>query len=68
MSKLGNVEMVEDVRDAETSSTTKNVAKTSIRVPLPVEIAHLTREQQDALEKRLVRRLDFRLMPVIIIM
>jgi hypothetical protein len=38
------------------------------RIPLPAELAHLTRDEQDALEKRLVRKIDTRLMPIVILM
>jgi hypothetical protein len=38
------------------------------RVPLPEKIAHLTHDEQDALEKRVVRKMDFRLRPILIIM
>jgi hypothetical protein len=38
------------------------------RIQLPAELAHLTRDEQDALEKRLVRKMDMRLMPIVIIM
>jgi hypothetical protein len=38
------------------------------RIPLPAELAHLTRDEQDALEKRLVRKIDTCLMPIVILM
>lgn len=37
-------------------------------LPLPDEIAHLSREEQRRLERSLVRRLDLTLMPVVFIL
>lgn len=37
-------------------------------LPLPEEIAHLTRDECKRLERKLTRRLDFTLMPVVFIL
>lgn len=67
MSKENVVEFVENQRSAD--MTTKDVVLDEhFRLPLPEEIAHLTREEQDSLEKRIVRKMDMRLMPILIVM
>ena len=66
MSKDGDVEFVEAQR---TPSPEKDILPSeNARVPLPEEIAHLTLDEQNELEKRVVRKMDFRLMPILIIM
>lgn len=67
MSKVDvyDVELVETV----TSTTdVKALATVDIRVPLPSELIHLSLEEQDTLEKHVVRKMDRRLMPIIIVM
>jgi hypothetical protein len=66
MGKAGEVEFLE-------TPTTTSVEKDALpsetaRVPLPAEIAHLTLDEQNELEKKVVRKMDFRLMPILIIM
>lgn len=62
-----------DVEYLEHQTTNEIIGKDIVRdeharLPLPAEIAHLTRDEQDELEKRLVRKMDMRLMPILIIM
>lgn len=62
-----------DVEFVERQNTEDIIGKEILRdeharLPLPTEIAHLTRDEQDQLEKRLVRKMDMRLMPILIVM
>lgn len=60
-----------DVQLVETVTSTTDVkalATVDIRVPLPSELIHLSLEEQDTLEKHVVRKMDRRLMPIIIVM
>jgi hypothetical protein len=67
---MGTENEVQLVETRTNSSSTDKVAlpAENARVPLPPQIAHLTLEQQNALEKRVVRKMDFRLMPILILM
>jgi hypothetical protein len=66
MAKGAEVEFVEAQR---ITSAEKNVLPSeNARLPLPEEIAHLTLDEQNELEKRVVRKIDFRLMPILILM
>ena len=38
------------------------------QIPLPAELAHMSREDLDILDKKLVRKIDMRLMPIVILM
>jgi hypothetical protein len=67
MSKIGVAEMIENRID-DSPPVEKLLHSADVRVPLPAAIAHLTLEEQDALEKRVVRKMDYRLMPILIIM
>lgn len=66
MSKTGISELVQ--HESNPISVEKQLPSADARVPLPAEIAHLTLEEQNALERRVVRKMDLRLMPVLIIM
>lgn len=59
--------MVENQLDVENLKPTELLTITD-RIPLPVEIAHLSREEQEEMEKKLVRKMDIRLMPIVILM
>lgn len=64
---------VYDVHLVETVASTTDVkplplATIDIRVPLPDELIHLSLEEQDSLERHIVRKMDRRLMPIIIVM
>ena len=59
--------MIENQFDVEGGKPGKLLSITE-RVPLPAEIAHLTKEEQEQMEKKLVRKIDIRLMPIVILM
>jgi glutaredoxin len=46
----------------------KPMATVDFRISLPDELIHLSLEEQNELEKRIVRKMDRRLMPIIIVM
>lgn len=62
---MHDVELVETVTS---TSDVKPLAAFDIRVPLPSELTHLSLEEQGALEKHVVQKIDRRLMPIIIVM
>lgn len=62
---------VHDVQLVETVTSTSDVkplAAFDIQVPLPSELIHLSLEEQSALEKHIVQKINRRLMPIIIVM
>jgi hypothetical protein len=65
MSKLDDVQLVETVT---TNMEAKPMATVDFRISLPDELIHLSLEEQNELEKRIVRKMDRRLMPIIIVM
>jgi predicted nucleotidyltransferase len=67
MSKI-DVHDVQLVETVTTTSDEKPLAAVDIRVPLPSELIHLSLEEQDILEKHIVKKMDRRLMPIIIVM
>lgn len=65
MSKSGDVQLVETLTSV---TDAKPLAAADYQVPLPDELVHLTRDEQITFEKHLVRKIDLRLMPIIIVM
>lgn len=59
------VQLVETITP---TTDVKPLATVDVRVPLPTELIHLSLEEQDALEKHVVKKMDKRLMPIIIVM
>ena len=66
--KTAEVSMLEDQLDTEGSVKPTELLAITDRLPLPAKIAHLTLEDQDQMEARLVRKIDYRLMPIVILM
>lgn len=66
MASKNDIQMIEG--SIETGLDLKALPDQDARVPLPIEIAHLTLDQQASLEKHIVRKMDRRLMPILIIM
>lgn len=54
--------------DAEHVDDIKAAPLLPDELPLPVEIVHLTQEEQQCMEKSLVRRLDLSVMPVVFLL
>lgn len=73
-SKMATHEIAKDDVQAQYLETLEcNYVKAPVvglndRLPLPEALAHLTPDEEAALEKRIVRKIDMRLMPIIICM
>jgi hypothetical protein len=66
MSGKNDIQLVEST--SATGTDLKALPAQEARVPLPAEIAHLTLDEQEALEIHIVRKMDRRLMPILIVM
>jgi hypothetical protein len=60
--------MLEHQLDVEGLNKPTELLAITDRIPLPAEIAHLTEAEQEQLERKIVRKMDYRLMPVVILM
>jgi hypothetical protein len=66
--KEPDVSMVENQLDVDGPIKPTELLAMTDRIALPAEIAHLTAEEQEHLEKKVVRKIDYRLMPIVILM
>ncbi|KIW67351.1 hypothetical protein PV04_06612 [Phialophora macrospora] len=66
--KSPEVIMLEHQLDVEDLKKPTELLAITDRIPLPAEIAHLTREEQERLERNVVRKMDYRLMPIVVLM
>jgi hypothetical protein len=62
------VTMLEHQLDVEGLKKPTELLAITDRIPLSAEIAHLTEAEQKRLERKIVRKMDYRLMPVVILM